>query len=247
MRISRRDLAWLIDIAELGGIDVETLRRRRFAAGSRAAAESWLRRACKAGWLRPGPLDGKRANYHLTVRALRWLRSAKGVRVSRAAARPQRPMTKALRYALAVYCSQVAGALRRAYRPSHDSERFPDLAAHVASGKADPLRQKLFYREGDIVGLLLLDRGQRLFIERKAKPKVLSLATWDSFLRLIEAGQFRLTIVTVSVGRESELLAELASDRPEFPHEVVLLPEVARVLPTRRVRAEPAPGTNAPS
>jgi hypothetical protein len=245
VRIRRKDQPRAIDIAELGGIDVEMFRRRHVPAGFRSAAESCLRRACHAGWLQPVSLDGKRAYYQLTVRAVRWLR-AKGVRISRAAARPQRPMTKAQWYARAVYCSPASGPMRRAYRPSHDSEHFPDLAAHIASGKADPLRQKLFYRDEDVVGLLLLDRGQRQFVERKAKPKVLSLAGWDSFLQLIESGRFRLTIVTVSAGRQKELLAELAKDSPEFAHEVVLLPEVARVLPTRRVRAGQAPGANPP-
>jgi hypothetical protein len=239
MKIKTIDFTRLKDIGEFGGTTVELAHRRYFAGSSLSAAESWLRRGCKYGWLRAAPLDGKRSYYHLTVRAVRWLRKVKRVPLSRAAARALRPMTKAQRFAALLYCTPESGPLRHAYRPSHDAAKFPDIAAHIASGKADPLRQKLFYKDGEMIGLLLLDRGQDQFIERKAKPKVLSLAGWDSFLALIQAGRFRLTVVTVTESRQRQLLDELSEDAPEFPHEIVILPDLGRVLPQRRARAQP--------
>src|SRR5262249_5778683 len=141
-----------------------------------AAAETFLRRQSNAGWLDTSPLYGQKVYYRPSRRLVDFLRKSKLVRLSRAATRPLKPFTKLQRYAALLYCTPATGQLRTLYRPSLDAESFPDIAEHLEAGRADPLRQKLFYRDGEVVGLFAVDRGQHLFIERKVKPKVLALA-----------------------------------------------------------------------
>lgn len=232
-----RDIPRLTDVGEFGLMTVDTMHARHFADQRVAAAESFLRRQCRAGWLDVSPLYRQKVYYRLTRRSVEYLRGTEHLPLSRAVLRPLKPLTKVQRYAALLYCTPAHGTLRRLCRPSHDPERFPDLTEYIRGGAADPLRQKLFYRDGDLTGLLLVDRGQHLFLERKVKPKVLSLARWQSFLDLLQTGRFRLTIVSPSSTRAAELEADIRADAPEFPWEIVPLPELAQLLPRRRLLA----------
>lgn len=132
------------------------------------------------------------------------------------------------------------GVTRKPFRPFHDAERFPGIASHVQSGKTDPLRQMLFYSEGPVVGLLILDRGGPRFLDNNIKRRVSKLingvaakAVGDSFKALINAGHFRLTIVTTSVSRKTELDEEIRRDPPHFKYEILVMEAIAALLPIR--------------
>ena len=232
-RIRQCDVTRLDEIGRFRLMTAELLQRRSFTGSNLAAAESWLKRQRSARLLTTEPLDSRRVYFHLTSTAVKRLREQRRS-VSRAAARPLKPMTKVQRYALLLYCTPQEGDLRSPYRPSQDAAAFPEIAEYIASGKADPLRNKLFYREGPTLGWLLLDRGWPRALDRKVKPKAVSLSRWGSLWRRMEAGTFRLTIIVLTDGRRDELLEEFERDPPEFPWEVVVIPEVARVLPRRR-------------
>ena len=181
-RIRQCDVARLDEIGQFRLMTAELLQRRCFAGSNLAAAESWLKRQRSARLLTTEPLDARRVYFHLTSTAVKRLREQQRS-VSRAAARPLKPMTKIQRYALLLYCTPQEGTLRHPYRPSQDAAAFPEVAKYIASGKADPLRNKLFYREGETIGWLLLDRGWPRALDRKVKPKAVSLSRWGSLWR----------------------------------------------------------------
>lgn len=221
----------LARICDDGHTTVRVLHRTEFPGQSRSAAESWLQRMIRAGWLRAGQLDELQVYYRPTLSAVQCLKKVHRMQVSRACIRPLTPNRKYEKHARLLYCSHDAVS-RSAYRPSKDDERFPDIAAHIAQGKADPMRHKLFYREGDTVGLLLADRGQSSFIHSKVRPKVFSIFRWESFQRLAELKQFRLTIITTTEYRRRELVRECAQNAPPMPHEIVVIEELATLLPS---------------
>jgi hypothetical protein len=150
-----------------------------------------------------------------------------------------KPYRKPERHAFLLFTSQACEPARKPFRPGLDAARFSEIGDVVRSGKADPLRQKLFYSAGSCVGYFVLDRGHPVFIRRKLQPKVVSLLRWESFQRLVAEGNFRLTIVTCSESRQQELLAEIQREPPPFPFEVIVLEEIAALLPTRRLDAVP--------
>lgn len=227
-----RDIEFLKWIAENGAVTLDVA-HRKYPHLSRSAAGAWIKRLRQAGWLLSSPLDQHRHQYRLSEKAVSYLRNKCQFKVSRAATRPIKPYRKPERQALLEYCHPAEGPSRLVYRPSRDAELFPELVAHVALGKADPMRQKLFYREGETVGYFVLDRGHPAFIQRKLAPKVVSLLTWKSFERLRSVGLLRLTIVTVSVTRKEELESEIRNEPPPFAWEIVVLAEIAALLPIR--------------
>lgn len=206
---------------------------------SRSAAGSQIKRLRQSGYLHSAPLDRHQHYYYLTEKAVAYLRHKLGVRVSRAATRSLTPYRKPEKYAFLRFCSMPAEASRQPYRPGFDAVRFPAIATYIQSGQADPLRQKLFYAAGDTVGLFLLDRGHPAFVPRKLQPKVAAVLKWQPFQALLEAGQFRLTIVTTSLSRQQQLKHEIHGDPPPFPWEIVVLEDVAAVLPAPSPRTSP--------
>lgn len=220
------DVPRLKDIALFGGLSLELIHRRHFPDLQARAAESWTKRRVFAGILEAAPLDSRRVYYHLTKKGADWLRRVHGVRVSRAAARPLRPMAKAMRIAAAEYCTPPAAPRLSLIRPCQHPDRFPDLAAYVASGRADPLRQKLLYEDGTIIGFLAVDRGQEQFIRRKVQPKAHSLSRWTSLRTLIDQDRFRLTILTPTASRRDELVEAVNEAPPPFSWEVVTIPQL---------------------
>jgi hypothetical protein len=227
-----RDIEFLKLVVECGAITLDVAQRIH-STMTRSAVGAWIKRLRQGGWLLSSPLDQHRHQYRLSEKAVAFLRNKCQFKVSRAATRPIKPYRKPERQALLEYCHPEEGPTRRLYRPSRDVELFPDVVAHVAQGKADPLRQKLFYREGETIGYLVLDRGHTSFVRQKLPPKVVSLLSWKSFDRLRSAGKLRLTIITVSATRKAELEAEILSEPPPFAWEIVVLAEIAALLPMR--------------
>jgi len=237
-RLGERDSRLLEEIALYGHITLETLLQRRPEL-SQSAVGSWLKRLRKSGYLESAPLDQRRYYYRLSHKAVMHLRKRRGVRVSRAATRPLKPYRKPERHAFLLFTSVPSEVPRKPYRPSLDVARFGEINEVIRSGKADPLRQKLFFACGESVSYFVLDRGHPAFIQRKLKPKVVSLLGWPSFQRLIAEGTFRLTVITCSEGRQQELLAEIQREPPPFPIDVIVLEEVAALFPTRRLNSQP--------
>jgi len=229
-RLSARDVELLMRMVPHGHVTLDVVMRWHPKL-SRAAVGSWIKRLRQSGYLESAPLDRYRHYYRLSEKAVAYLRHKRGVRVSRAATRPIKPYRKPEKYAFLLYCSMQGVPSREPYRPGYDSARFPEIAAYIQSGKADPLRQKLFYAAGDEVGYFVLDRGHAAFVQRKLKPKVAAVLKWKPFQALLSSGHFRLTIVTSSDGRKSELEREIKGEPPPFTWEVVVLEEVAAVLP----------------
>lgn len=231
-RLTRRDFELLKRIAEHGHLTVDVL-RFWYPELSKTAASTWVKRLRKSGHLESASLDQRRRYYRLSHLSVMLLRRKAGVRVSRAKARPLKPLRKAEQHAFLLFTASASDLPRQVLRPCHDTVRFGDLAELVASGKTDPLRQKLFYCEGETVGYFVLDRGSRSFVTRKVKPKVFAVLKWASFQQLLAAGHFRLTIVTTAASRAEELTTEMKQEAPPFPFEITVLEEIAALLPTR--------------
>jgi len=228
----------LMIVAAFSHITVEALRRLEFSGQTRSAVESWLRRMVRDGWLQSAPLDDHQAYYRLTAKAVLYLKRICKRRVSRAATRPLSPNRKFEKHALLLHCTAVDSPQRWTYRPSHDAGAFNDIASHIAQGKADPLRHKLFYREGDTVGYFVADRGQSRLIQSKIRPKMFSLFKWQSFQQLAETKRIRLTIVTTTESRKRELVSECEENPPPLAWEVVVIAELSSLLP--RIRFQPS-------
>jgi DNA-binding MarR family transcriptional regulator len=226
----------LMVVATFGLITVETL--LRLTGQTRSAAESWLRRMVRDGWLQSAPLDDHQVYYRLTAKAVLYLKRICKRRVSRAATRPLSANRKFEKYALLLHCTAVGSPQRSAYRPSHDAAAFSDIAAHIGQGKADPLRHKLFYREGEIIGYFVADRGQSRLIQSKVRPKMFSIFSWNSFQQLAESNRIRLTIATTTESRKRELVSEFEENPPPIAWEVVVIPELCSLLP--RIRFQPS-------
>jgi hypothetical protein len=227
----------LMIASDFGHLAVDPLHRLEFAGQTRTAAESWLRRMVRDGWLQSAPLDDHQVYYRLTAKAVLYLKRICKRCVSRAATRPLSPNRKFEKHAVLLYCTAVDSPQRWAYRPSHDAKAFNDIAAHIAQGKADPLRHKLFYREGDIIGYFVADRGQSRLIQSKVRPKMFSIFRWSSFQQLAEAKRIRLTVVTPTENRRRELVRECEENPPPIAWEVVVIPELSSLLP--RLRSTP--------
>ena len=227
LRMRKRDQRLLLRIASYGHITLEVM-QLWFPEMSKTALESWIKRLRDQRLPNAAFLDARRKYYRLSELAVMTLRRQLGVRVSKAAARPRKPGRKAERHGALLYCCQHEG--RSFYRPSLDRRRFPDIAEHIANGKADPLRQKLFYAEGAVVGYFVLDQGQTTFIASKLSPKLLALAKWRSFQQLVEGGEFRLTVAAVAEARATQLRQALSDDAPPFAWEVVVISEVADLV-----------------
>jgi hypothetical protein len=231
-RLGRRDVEFLMRIVPHGHVTLEIV-RQWYPWLSQSAAGSWIKRLRKSGYLESAPLDQRRYYYRLSNKAVLFLRQRRGTRVSRAATRPLKPYRKPEKHAFLVFTSKAHEPPRIPFRPCLDQSRFDDVSAFIQSGKTDPLRQKLFYAAGAMVGYFVLDRGHPAFIKRKLKPKVFSLLRWGSFQRLMAEGNFRLTIVTTSESRRSELEQDIKREPPPFSYEISVLEEIAALLPTR--------------
>jgi len=231
--MAKRDLEFLKRIVPHGHVTLDVL-LRWFPGLSLSAGRSWIKRLRASHWLESAPLDEHRCYYRLSNKAVVFLRTKHGIRVSRAATRPLKPLRKPERHAFLLYTSHDVVPRPEPYRPAFDSERFPEIAAVVASGKADPLRQKLFYSQGTVVGYFVLDRSHPTFVSDKLLPKVQMLWKWEAFERLCTDGLFALTVVTTSVTRARELTAVINRDAPPFRWEVVVMEEIAALLPRRR-------------
>ena len=221
-RLNSRDTELLVRTARYGHFTIDVV-LLWYPQLSRTAAGSWTKRLRQSGYLESAPLDRHRHYYRLSERAVAYLRHKRGVRVSRAATRPLKPYRKPEKYAFLLFCSMPTQPSREPYRPGFDSSRFPEIAAYIESGKADPLRQKLFYAAGADVGFFVLDRGHPAFVERKLKPKVAAVLKWKPFQALLSAGHFRLTIITSSESRKRELEQDIKREPPPFHWEVVVL------------------------
>jgi len=227
------DVPRLIDIAAFGGLSADLIHRRHFRTLEPRAAESWIKRRVFSGILQSAPLDARRVYYHLTKKGLDWLKRVHGVKVSRASARPMRPMAKVLRIAAAEFCTLGDQPALSLLRPFQHPDRFPDLASYVAKGHADPLRQKLFYQKQNLIGFLAVDRGQDHFVMRKVQPKVLSLSRWDSLRSLMNQNQFQLTVLSPSDSRRGELTEQIQASPPPFAWEIITLPQLLDLEPRR--------------
>lgn len=235
---TKRNVELLVRVAEYGHVTVELL-RLWFPGLSASAAGTWIKRLRKSGWLESAPLDRHSHYYRLSNKAVRYLKQIHGVRVSRAMTRALKPYRKPDKHAFAVFLSTPGEFHRQPFRPFRDSERFPSLAAYVAAGKADPLRQLFFYSVGRSVGLFALDHGSPWFV-RKLRQRVIALITGehpkaigDSIQKLAAAQQFQLTIATTSASRKAELEAEIRLDPPPFTFEVLVMEEIAALLPSQ--------------
>lgn len=228
------DVPRLTDIALFGGLSADLIYRRHFSESGRHAAESWTKRRMFACILQSAPLDARRVYYHLTKKGLEWLKRVHNIRVSRASARPLRPMAKVTRLAAAEFCTPADRPALSLFRPYQHPDRFPDLASYVAAGNADPLRQKLLYEHDQSIGFLAIDRGQDQFVLRKVQPKVMSLSRWSSLRSLMDRKLFVLTVLTPSDSRRGELTDRIQESPPPFAWEVVTLPQLIE-LETRRV------------
>jgi len=221
-------------IADFGHVDVESLHRIEFNGQDRSAAESWLRRMCRGGWLQSAKLDERRVYYRLTAKAVVYLKRICRQRVSRAATRPLSANRKFEKHALLQYCTAEGAPKRQAFRPSHDAGRFSDIAAHIADGKADPLRHKLFYREDELIGYFVADRGQERLVQSRVRPKMYALFRWQSFRELAEQKVIRLTIATMTDTRARELRRDVEENPPPVAWEIVVVPELIGLLPRKR-------------
>ena len=237
-KLSKRGLQLLLMLVVYGFMTVELL-RRWCPELSAVAAGTIIKRLRKSGWLESAPLDQHTHYYRLSNKSVRYLRKAHGIKVSRAATRPLKPYRKPERHAFVTFVSSAV-VTRKPFRPFHDADRFPGVAGLVQSGKTDPLRQMLFYSEGPVVGLFILDRGGPRFLENNIKRRVSKLingvaakSVGDSFKTLINAGQFRLTIVTTSISRKTELEEEIRRDPPHFTYEILVMEAIAALLPIR--------------
>lgn len=225
-------------IASYSHTDVDSLHRVEFAGQERSAAESWLQRMCKKGYLQTAPLDRRRVYYRLTAKAVLYLKRHCNYRVSRASTRPLTPNRKFEKHALLQYCTAPKAPQRSAYQPNRDAVRFPDIAAHISAGKANPLRHKLFYLEGTLVGYLVADRGQRQLVQERIRPRMVSLFNWDSFKQLASENCVRLTVVTMSHTRSRELTQDIKSNPPPFSWEIVPIPELLGICPPTKLKAD---------
>ncbi len=250
MKPSEKDTLIFLEFVVFRFLVFEILWRRHFRGKKAAAVASWIKRHCAEGWIRGRQLDKCRKFYQLTDKAVAHLRSL-GHRVSRSTSSPPKGYAKAVRYAALLYCTNEKEPHILLYRPSEHLDKFPDLAAHIEATNTDPFRQKIFYADGDTLGYLVLDRGQHQFFGRKVLPHLQSLfgrkkrdganflidpdqPGWPSMRLRLEHNKFRLTLVTVTDARRYELEREIK--RAKLPHaqEVVVLPDIANVLPTRR-------------
>ena len=223
---------------------------RHFPGKKPAAVASWIKRRCKDEWIRARQFDRRRSMYQLTDKAVAQLRKL-GHSISRSTTSEPRGYAKATRYAAMLRCTPQGGAPLHLYRPSEHPDKFPDLAAHIQKTNSDPFRQKLFYADGDILGYLVLDRGQPAFFRRKVvphlhqlfgRPKRLEQRTvidpeepgWPSMQLRLKHDKVRLTIVTVTQPRREELEREIAESTSSLPTEVVVFPDIANVMPMQR-------------
>jgi hypothetical protein len=197
------------------------------------AVRSWIKRLRQSGWLVSAPLDERRNYYRLSNRAVKFLRECRGVRVSRAATRALKPNRKPEKHALLLFISGDPESKRQAYRPAFDAARFPDLVEHLATGKADPYRQRLFYQSDLTIGLFALDRGNPDFVQAKLKPQVEALWQQSMFSQIVRDGLFELTVATCSESRKRELEAEMDRCPPGFKWRIVVMEEIAALLPRR--------------
>jgi len=238
IRLSKRDRELLIRIVPFGHATVEII-QRWYSWLSIAAVRSWIKRLRQAGWIVSAPLDERRNYYRLSNRAVQYLRNKWGVRVSRATTRPLKPNRKPEKHAWLLFISENPTLGREAYRPAFDSGLFPELAAHLAEGKADPYRQRLFYRAGETIGLFVLDRGHPDFVNAKLKPQVEDLWRQPSFAKVVNAGLFELTVSTSSISRKRELETVINEHPPGFHWQIVVMEEIAALLPRRSSSSPP--------
>jgi len=233
-KIQQKTLEVLHDAARFRLLLVETLQRRHFPKLKRSGVVSWLQRRIENDHLQSAMLYGQRTYYAVTEKAVRTLKS-RGYHVSRNATRPLGPEAKRTYLAFSLYCNPEKGKLKSLYRPAFDAELFPELSAFQANTNCDPLRRKLFYRDGDVIGYFVVDRGQREFIAKKVRPKLFDLLTpekYPEFRALVDADQFRLTVVTATPSRADELSEELHAPPPPFPVQIVVYPELLLEQPS---------------
>ncbi len=235
-RVHQRTIALLDDIAQHRAAFPEPFQRRHFARVHGAGVASWFQRRVENEQLVPRNLYGKRKYYSITEKTVRILRRS-GRHVSRSAARPLGPEAKRSLFAFALYCNPEQGALKTIYRPAFDPELFPQLAARCNQTHSDPLRRKLFYRDGETIGYFVVDRGQARFIAAKVRPKLFDLLTpakYPEMRNLVDVERFRLTVVTATGQRAEELQGELCEPEPPFPVQVVVFPQLIHLLPKQQ-------------
>lgn len=232
VRLSRRDIEFIARIVPYGHVTLSVM-QRWYPHLSQMALRSWVKRLRQSGWLISASLDERRNYYRLTNKSVKYLRQSRGIRVSRAATRPLKPNRKPEKHAWLLFISADAEGKRQAYRPAFDSARFPDLAEHLATGKADPYRQRLFYLSELTIGLFTLDRGNPDFVQAKLKPQVEALWQQSTFSQIVRDGHFELTVATCSESRKRELEAEMDRCPPGFRWQIVVMEEIAALLPRR--------------
>lgn len=229
-KISARDFEIFDFIVSFGFALVESLRR---FFRTKATAEGWLKRMRAAGLLRSDDFDGKRVYYRLTDKGVSLLKRHGHRTATRAASRSLRPLVKTHKYALLLFCTSPDSPSRVPYRPAKDAESFPTLALHLAEN-SDPLVKKHFYREGELIGQLVVDSGKPDFVDTLARETFAMAEKVPDFLALAKQGRFRLAIVCVAEQRRRNLVRQMQAEPISIPWEVLLYPDVAVTLPAPR-------------
>lgn len=245
VKLTERDKEIFVFTSMHGMATIDVLHRRFFVGRKASAVWSWVNRMKPEHLIAMADLDGRRKYFHLTGHTGSVFRKRFNHKIPRAANVPVRPAAKARKYAALLYCTPHQGAQRTIFFPREHPEQFPWLKkAQDRHNGSDPLRSRTFYTEQDIIGCLELDSGADNFID-SLKPKILALtnpngdvAEASGFLDLMEAGRFRLTIVTTSKPRARMLKQEIKDAPPNFAWEVVVIPDVATVFPKQQAKTQ---------
>ena len=223
--LSKKRIKRFSAVAEDRFTTIDLAGPRLFPGATQSMVESTLQRDVRANFLTSRPLDS-RMLYQLINKATALLKE-EGLQIPRSVTKPISPKSKAERFSLLWYCTPRDRAPFRVYVPSRHPDVFHDIAEYIAGGKTDPLRQKLFYVDGEIIGYFAPASDDPHFVAKTLLSKVRSLARWESFQTLFRTKRFRLTVAANSFQRKTEIEAEINSYSPDVPFEVLYDPRAA--------------------
>ena len=203
------------------------------------AVKNVLKRLCRSGgYLSSAPLYRNRSYYHLTKRAVRVL----GEHDSLAKPLPDEPKTRA--YAVLSFCCLQGRGFERLTKDEFE-QHFPELYQNQQR------REYYIDTAGDRprLGFLRVDYGGRGRWDRliaKCREDVVKRCDKPAFRKLIDAGDFVITVLTAlekKAERLRQAVAEIEAQLP-VPIQVAVIPDLLELIapppqPTSRPQSKP--------
>lgn len=230
-RLKRKINAW-VDTCNFGLCTVESTHKRIYADSTITAVESRIRRWVRDRYLVKQDVGHRHVAYRPSDKLIKYLRDF-GIYMPRSLARPISPNSIPRKIALLNYCISAFEFPWGAVSPLRIPDVFSDVVESVNAGRRNPFAQTSFFGQELRFGVLLLDNGDSRFVQRKVKPKVLSIMEWQSFKTLVQQNRFGILIATTNDEKKTNVLSQFESDPPGIPYRVQVIPELLDVLPSQ--------------